>query len=64
MMQRLQLKVFGLVQGVGFRPYVYRLATELNLSGFIRNDPYGVHIEIQGTECPRFLNALTKDLPP
>ena len=63
-MQRLQLKVFGLVQGVGFRPYVYRLATKLNLSGFIKNDPYGVHIEIQGTECPRFLSALTKDLPP
>jgi hydrogenase maturation protein HypF len=63
-MQRLQLKIFGIVQGVGFRPYVYRLATELNLSGFIKNDPYGVHIEIQGTECPRFLSSLTKDLPP
>lgn len=63
-MQRLQLKVFGLVQGVGFRPYVYRLATALNLSGFIRNDPYGVHIEIQGTECTQFLSALTKNLPP
>ncbi len=64
MMQRLQLKVFGLVQGVGFRPYVYRLATALHLSGFIKNDPYGVHIEIQGTECSWFLSALTKDLPP
>lgn len=63
-MQRLQLKIFGQVQGVGFRPYVYRLATALNLSGFIKNDPYGVYIEIQGTECSRFLSALTKDLPP
>ncbi len=63
-MQRLQLKIYGLVQGVGFRPYVYRLATALNLSGFIQNDPYGVHIEIQGSQCPAFLNALTKDLPP
>lgn len=63
-MQRLQLKILGLVQGVGFRPYVYRLATVLNLSGFIKNDPYGVHIEIQGTECAQFLNVLTKDLPP
>lgn len=63
-MQRLQLNISGLVQGVGFRPYVYHLATELNLSGFVRNDPYGVHIEIQGIECTQFLSALTKTLPP
>lgn len=63
-MKRLQLKLFGLVQGVGFRPYVYRLATAFHLSGFIRNDTDGVHIEIQGSECNRFLEALTQDLPP
>jgi hydrogenase maturation protein HypF len=63
-MQRLQFKISGLVQGVGFRPYVYRLANALNLSGFIRNDAYGVHIEIQGTECTHFLSELKKNLPP
>jgi hydrogenase maturation protein HypF len=42
------LVVSGLVQGVGFRPFVYRLATELGLSGWIRNTPAGVRIEVEG----------------
>ncbi len=40
------LRAHGTVQGVGFRPYVYRLATELGLTGFVLNDPAGVVIEI------------------
>ena len=63
-MQRLQLDIRGLVQGVGFRPHVYKLATSLGLSGFIRNDAYGVHIEIQGTQCQHFLESLQQRLPP
>ncbi|MBY0377444.1 MAG: carbamoyltransferase HypF [Gammaproteobacteria bacterium] len=63
-MQRLQLNITGLVQGVGFRPYVYKLASALSLSGFVRNDAYGVHIEIQGKECDTFIECLRKDLPP
>jgi acylphosphatase len=42
------LEVFGIVQGVGFRPYVYRLATQLELNGFITNTASGVSIEIEG----------------
>ena len=45
------LEVRGVVQGVGFRPTVYRLAVEQGLSGFVRNDPDGVTIEIEGDEA-------------
>ena len=44
----MQVLVVGVVQGVGFRPFVHRLATSLDLTGWIRNDPAGVTIEIEG----------------
>ena len=64
--QRRHLDVKGLVQGVGFRPFVYRKTDELNLTGFIRNTTQGVEIEVEGS--PEDLDALQKslkeDLPP
>ena len=45
---RREIRVTGIVQGVGFRPYVFRLATERGLTGTISNTPAGVTIEIQG----------------
>ena len=45
---RQQLKVRGTVQGVGFRPYVYRMARHLGLSGFVCNSSSSVMIEIEG----------------
>lgn len=45
---RLHLEVSGLVQGLGFRPFVYRLARELELAGWVLNDGHGVAIEIEG----------------
>ena len=42
--------VRGVVQGVGFRPFVYRLAMEEGLAGFVGNDTDGVTIEIEGPE--------------
>lgn len=56
----------GIVQGVGFRPFVYRLAHDLNLTGWVRNTPAGVEIEIQGNEArlDTFEDALQNSLPP
>jgi hydrogenase maturation protein HypF len=45
---RLQLSVRGWVQGVGFRPFVFRLATALELAGFVRNSTSGVCIQVEG----------------
>lgn len=46
---RLRLMVSGLVQGVGFRPFLFNLARELSLTGWVRNNFAGVELEIQGT---------------
>ncbi|MFA6094238.1 MAG: acylphosphatase, partial [Elusimicrobiota bacterium] len=45
---RLRIALTGAVQGVGFRPFVYRLARELRLSGWVLNGPSGVRIEAEG----------------
>src|SRR5215204_4296404 len=45
---RVRFRVQGVVQGVGFRPFVYSLATRLGLSGMIYNDSSGVLIEVEG----------------
>jgi hydrogenase maturation protein HypF len=64
-MQRLRVAVSGVVQGVGFRPFVYQLAHELGLSGFVGNDIGGVFVEIQGDELAvkTFVERLWSDAP-
>ena len=49
-MRRVRARVEGTVQGVGFRPFVYRLASELDLAGFVLNDERGVLLEVEGGE--------------
>jgi hydrogenase maturation protein HypF len=63
---RCQIEVSGIVQGVGFRPYVYRLATVRNLFGTIRNTSAGVTIEIQGPQekIDDFVKSLPAEAPP
>jgi hydrogenase maturation protein HypF len=62
--RRLRLRVRGSVQGVGFRPFAYGLASRLALSGFVRNDGEGVLIEVEGAGADRFLTALKEAPPP
>ena len=45
------MRVTGTVQGVGFRPFVFRHAVALGLVGFVRNDSSGVLIEVEGAEA-------------
>jgi len=65
-MLRVRLEVHGAVQGVGFRPFVWRLAQALSLSGWVRNDIAGVFIELEGEEAAlgAFRHALDDAPPP
>jgi hydrogenase maturation protein HypF len=63
---RMQARVHGTVQGVGFRPFVYRLANEEQLGGFVLNDEHGVLIEVEGEPqaLERFIERLQTEAPP
>ena len=63
---RKSIAVTGIVQGVGFRPYVYRLAAEFHLAGFITNTSAGVSIEVEGPPgaVDDFLSKLPAEAPP
>jgi hydrogenase maturation protein HypF len=63
---RAAIRVEGIVQGVGFRPFVYTLATGLGLSGFVGNDVDGVFVEVEGPQpaVDEFLRQLERDPPP
>jgi len=63
---RLKITVTGTVQGVGFRPFVYRLANQLKLKGYVLNNLSGVTIEVEGDEplLKEFLLRLEKEKPP
>lgn len=64
--RRVAARVSGTVQGVGFRPFVFRLADELELAGFVRNDGRGVAIEVEGApeRVDEFLRRLRAEAPP
>ena len=56
----------GIVQGVGFRPFIYRLAVRHGLTGFVQNRPDGVLVEVEGTPpaIDSFFSSVSKELPP
>ena len=59
-------RISGIVQGVGFRPYVWHLARELGLTGWVRNDAAGVEVLVQGRAEPiaAFTRRLPLEIPP
>lgn len=63
--QRIELSLTGLVQGVGFRPHVYRLAKELRLNGWVINSAQGVIIQLEGPikALEAFMPRLEAELP-
>jgi hydrogenase maturation protein HypF len=65
-MKNLYIHIEGQVQGVGFRPYVYRLATAFDLKGWVCNGVDGVHMELEGEEdaLSQFLTLLPQNVPP
>ena len=65
-MESIKVLVEGIVQGVGFRPFVYRIATELELVGYVRNLGNVVEIILQGTDkqLADFIYKLQNELPP
>jgi hydrogenase maturation protein HypF len=66
MISRQRLTVRGIVQGVGFRPFIYRLAQELALTGWVRNDGAGVSIEAEGetAQLAALQQRLRLEAPP
>jgi hydrogenase maturation protein HypF len=64
--QRLRVHIRGAVQGVGFRPFVFRLASELSLRGWVVNSSSGVSLEVEGAPdvLDRFLLRLVDERPP
>ena len=65
-MERRAIAIHGVVQGVGFRPFVYGLASRLHLNGFVKNRVGGVLIEVEGDarSLDHFLTELTTKPPP
>ena len=63
-MKALKILAQGIVQGVGFRPYIYRLAKDLKLNGYVRNLGNIVEIIIEGENTSKFQKRLNEELPP
>jgi hydrogenase maturation protein HypF len=65
-MRRLHVTIRGAVQGVGFRPFIYRLATEMRLPGWVLNSSQGVFVEVEGEKqmLDAFLLRIERDKPP
>ena len=64
--ERREISVRGIVQGVGFRPFIYSLARRHGLSGLVQNDTQGVHVEVEGPpeSLESFLRGIREEAPP
>jgi hydrogenase maturation protein HypF len=62
---RMKVSVRGVVQGVGFRPFIYRLATQMGFNGWVKNSPEGVLIEVEGPpdQLDQFLKKIVTEKP-
>ena len=60
----LSITIKGIVQGVGFRPFIHNLATEMGLNGFITNTSEGVIVNVEGSNLDVFLERIRKESPP
>lgn len=65
-MRRMQIQAKGIVQGVGFRPFIYSIANRFNLSGYVFNDTGGVIVEVEGDDkvLDEFFRVIREDSPP
>jgi len=61
--ERFQIRIEGRVQGVGFRPHIYKTAKKLNLTGWVKNTCSGVMLEVQGKLAFKFIDKLNHELP-
>ncbi len=66
MAQRFRVHIQGIVQGVGFRPFIYQLAHRYRLHGYVANTPKGVEVEVEGVQedLHQFLRELPESVPP
>jgi len=62
--KRYKINIAGIVQGVGFRPFIYRSAKQYNIKGSVKNTKKGVTVEIEGKKIKAFINHLLKNYPP
>ena len=64
--RRVRIRLRGIVQGVGFRPFVHNLASELNLGGYVLNSSAGLVAEVEGepASLDRFIRTVTEQPPP
>ena len=66
MNRSVKIDIRGIVQGVGFRPFVYNLAGQYHLFGYVRNDASGVSIEVEGekSRIEKFIAKIKTESPP
>jgi hydrogenase maturation protein HypF len=60
-----RVQINGIVQGVGFRPFIYRLANKYELKGWVKNTSAGVEIQVSGPpeRLQSFISSIKKDAP-